>query len=36
MLILVNTDNVSGESLPYLIDSLMDRGASSVHAVSNN
>ncbi|HOB10193.1 MULTISPECIES: nickel insertion protein [Acetomicrobium] len=33
MLILVNTDNVSGESLPYLIDSLMDRGASSVHAV---
>ena len=33
MLILVNTDNISGESLPYLIDGLMDRGASSVHAV---
>ncbi|MFY9383051.1 MAG: nickel insertion protein [Acetomicrobium sp.] len=33
MLILVNTDNISGESVPYLIDGLMDRGASSVHAV---
>lgn len=33
MLVLVNADNVSGEGLPYLIDGLMERGASSVHAV---
>jgi len=33
MLLLVNADNVSGEGLPYLIEGLMDRGASSVHAV---
>lgn len=33
MLLLVNADNVTGEGVPYLIEGLMDRGASSVHAV---
>lgn len=33
MLLIVNADNITGEGLPYLIEGLMDRGASSVHAI---
>jgi uncharacterized protein (DUF111 family) len=33
MLLVVNADNVTGEGLPYLIEGLMERGASSVHAI---
>jgi pyridinium-3,5-bisthiocarboxylic acid mononucleotide nickel chelatase len=33
MFLVVNADNITGEGLPYLIEGLMERGASSVHAV---
>jgi uncharacterized protein (DUF111 family) len=33
MLLVVNADNITGEGLPYLIEGLMKRGASSVHAI---
>lgn len=33
MLLIVNVDSITGEALPYLIDGLMARGASSVHAI---
>lgn len=33
LLLVVNVDNITGEGLPYLIEGLMDRGASSVHAI---
>jgi len=33
MLLLVNVDDVSGEAIPYIIEELTARGASSVHVV---
>ena len=33
MLLLINVDDISGETMPYLIEELMARGANSVHVV---
>ncbi len=33
MLLLVNVDDISGETIPYIIDELMARGAANVHVV---
>ena len=33
MLLMINVDNVSGEVIPYLIESAIERGASNVHVV---
>ena len=33
MLVMVNLDNVAGETVPYIIEKLMSLGAESVHAI---
>jgi len=33
MLVMVNVDNVAGETVPHIIEKLMELGAASVHAV---